>query len=154
MSVHVPIQEDNSPTPTSLYYDPNLVSKSNFVIAGKSVTKCILYYTYIHVLLIQETPNNTIKIVEQPRDQTIQFMNNEATVELTCAAESSEGYDLRYEWYCDGSADIINNKSTAKIILTRPSRNVEKKYYCKVSTVNEPQRHVESRNAVIKLEIS
>ena len=81
-------------------------------------------------------------------------MNNEVTVELICVAESSEGYDLCYEWYCDGSTDIINNKSTAKIILTKPSGNVEKKYFCKVSTVNEPQHHVESRNAVIKLEIS
>ena len=103
---------------------------------------------------MQETSNKSIKILKHPNDQTIRFKNNEATVELTCLAEPPEGYELQYEWYCDGSNGVISNEPSAKIPLQRPLRNMEKKYYCKVSTRSKPKHHVKSKKAVIKLEIS
>ena len=96
----------------------------------------------------------SIKILEQPKDQRIQFRNNQETVELTCTAESYERYNLRYEWYCVDSSDIISDKYYAEITLRKPSGNMEKQYYCKVSIANDSEHHVTSRMAVIKLEIS
>ena len=65
-----------------------------------------------------------------------------------------EGNDLCYEWYCGKSSDIISDNRCAEIKLKRPSRNIKKQYYCKVSVANQPEHHVISRRAVIKLEIS
>ena len=98
--------------------------------------------------------NKSITITEQPKDQTIQFENDEATVELTCLAEPPAGHDLRYEWYCVDSSDIISDKHFAEIRFERSCSNMEKKYYCKVSIANKPIHHVTSRLVVIKLEIS
>ena len=98
---------------------------------------------------------NIMKITEQPKDQTIQFTNNkQETISLTCYAESSEGNDLHYEWYCGNSSDIICNNCCAEIKLKRPRSNMEKRYRCKVSIANQPEHYVISRTAVIKLEIS
>ena len=117
-----------------------------------SITIIYTFYTFTFHLL--GSLNKSITITEQPEDQTIQFKNDEATVELTCLVEPSAGCDLRYEWYYVDSNDIISNKHFAEIRLKKPYSNMEKKCYCKVSIANEPVHHVRSRLVLIKLEIS
>ena len=92
--------------------------------------------------------------MEEPKDQTVYFKKNEATVELTCLAEPPAGYELCYKWYCVGSTAILSDEHSAIITLERPSRNTEKEFYCQVSTRNEPKHHIKSKHAVVKLEIS
>ena len=105
--------------------------------------------------LVGSVDKSIIKIIEEPKDHIIQFKNNKEVVRLTCAAESPEGYDLHYQWYCVDSDDImISDKSYVDINLETPTRNTEKQYYCIVSIANELEYHMRTRNAVIKLEIS
>ena len=94
-----------------------------------------------------------VSIRKQPKDQIVQFKKDQKEiVKLTCYAESFEGNDLCYEWYCGNF--IVSCNCYAEIKLKRPSRNMEKQYYCKVSIANQPEHYVISRTAVIKLEIS
>lgn len=96
-----------------------------------------------------------IRIIEQPQDQIIHVRNNtELCVKLTCYAESLESNYLHYEWYCVDSSTPINYNSCAEIPLKKLSENTTKQYYCKVSIPNQPEHYVNSRTAVIKLEIS
>ena len=93
-----------------------------------------------------------INIITQPKDQTVQFKDNAATVKLNCYAESN-GNTLCYEWYYDDSDKIISKTHCAEMKLNRPPVNREKKCYCKISIANQPEHYVKSRMAVIKLEI-
>jgi len=93
-------------------------------------------------------------IIKEPQDQIIRLKNNETIVKLTCYAEALRGDDLCYEWYCDDSNDIISDSSCAEILFKQSSRNIEKRYRCKVSIADQPEHHVTSRTALIKVEIS
>ena len=105
-------------------------------------------------VLIAFTANASklIKIITQPEDQTVQFKDNEATVKLSCYAESNEN-TLCYEWYYDDSDEIISTGPYAELKLNRPTRNIQKQCYCKISIANQPENYVKSRTAVIYFEI-
>ena len=104
--------------------------------------------------LTQGDLSKFIKINEQPKDQIIRFKDNDATVELTCIAESPERYDLHYEWYCVNSDCIKSVNCHAKLKLKKPPKNMEEQYHCKVSTANDSRYCLMSKTVVIKLEIS
>ena len=149
-----PIQEEGDP--------PTTVTPSHQFGSGNNQTReadnvcivCIWVYvvTYINSWPYIANVSKSIEIITEPKDQTIQFKDNEATVKLNCYAELN-GNTLCYEWYYDDSDEIISKNSYAELKLNRPPTNIEKRCYCKISIVNQPEHCVKSRIAVIKLEI-
>lgn len=71
---------------------------------------------------------------------------------LTCCA-ISDGNKLCYEWYCSDSSEIISNDCCAQIKLKRPSKNMEKQYFCKIFIADQLKCCVKSEKAKVKLEI-
>ena len=139
---------------TLLPYQPNIQARDNPALAGKSSLSeytccCYIDWTITAIPCISEL----ITITEQPKNQIVQFKNNKEIVKLTCCAESFKGHDLCYQWFYNNSNDIISTEQYAEIKLKRPYRNTEKKCYCKVSIVDQPQIYVVSETIVIQLKI-
>lgn len=159
--VHFPVQqEDEYSTSTEISHPVSEMQHSSSntqtgvfaELIGKSI--CLWMHSTHMYFLTQGDLSKFIKINEQPKDQIIRFKNNEATVELTCIAESPEGYDLHYEWYCVNSDCIKSVNCHAELKFKKPPKNMEEQYCCKVSTANDSRYCLMSKTVVIKLEIS
>ena len=108
-------------------------------------------------------PDQLIKIVTQPKSQTVRLTRTEETVTLECQAESRSGGDqLEYKWYyLSGNVNPATMKKENKnvkstnpcyAVTIKPYKKQVFRYYCEVSIANQPECCVPSDVAVIKLE--